>query len=279
MRESTTTSDYKKAGFISPIEVLSNAEVETLLKSLKDGQDRVDGDEKKLSALNSYPHFLLPHFNELISHQNIVQQAKKILGENLIVWGVSLFIKEAHSQKIVSWHQDLTHWDLDDAEEVTCWVALSKVTKENGCMRFVPGSHMQKIVPHNDTFDENNMLSRGQEIAVEVNEADAVHIELKPGQASFHHGHLFHASGPNTSDVKRVGVAIRYIKTSMRQASGERPAVYLASGRDDFGYFENAASPSGLLTDEEFNQCFEENRKKQRMLFQGTSASKGSRYQ
>ena len=58
-----------------------------------------------------------------------------------MVWSASLFIKEADSTKIISWHQDLTYWGLDDAEETTCWVALSPATIARGCMRFVPGSH------------------------------------------------------------------------------------------------------------------------------------------
>ena len=129
----------------------------------------------------------------------------------MVVWGASLFSKGPKTKNVVSWHQDLTYWDLDDAEEVTCWVALTPVSKLNGCMRFIPGSHKQKIVPHNDTFDKNNMLTRGQEIAVEVDEADAVNIEINPGQASLHHGHLFHASGPNESSIPRIGFAIRYL--------------------------------------------------------------------
>ena len=145
--------------------------------------------------------------------------------------GVSLFIKEPHSKKIVSWHQDLTYWDLDNSEETTCWVALTPVSEANGCMKFIPGSQKQRILPHTDTFAEDNMLSRGQEIAVKVDEDDAVNVELAPGQASLHHGHLFHASGPNVSGIPRVAVAIRYIKTSMKQSSGERPSSSLPAAR------------------------------------------------
>jgi ectoine hydroxylase-related dioxygenase (phytanoyl-CoA dioxygenase family) len=192
--------------------------------------------------------------------------------------GVSLFTKEPHSKKIVSWHQDLTYWDLDNSEETTCWVALTPVSEANGCMKFIPGSQKQRILPHTDTFAEDNMLSRGQEIAVEVDEDDAVNVELAPGQASLHHGHLFHASGPNVSDIPRVAVAIRYIKTSMKQSSGERPVVVLASGTDEFGYFDEARPPSGRLADEEFEYCYEDMRTKRKMLFKGVDEDKGQRY-
>lgn len=107
-----------------------------------------------------------------------------------------MFIKEANSPHVVTWHQDLTYWGLDDTEELTLWVALSPSNIASGCMNFVPGSHNRQLVPHVDTFDENNLLSRGQEIAVAVDEADGVPVILGTGQASIHHGHLFHASGP-----------------------------------------------------------------------------------
>ena len=76
------------------------------------------------------------------------------------------------------------------------------------------------------------LLTRGQEIAVDVDEADGVDVVLETGQSSMHHGHLFHASGPNTSGDRRIGSAIRYIKTSMKQRSGDRSLVAHVAGED-----------------------------------------------
>ena len=121
-----------------------------------------------------------------------------------------MFIKEANSPKIVTWHQDLTYWGLDDDEETTCWVAISKANKASGCMKFIPGSHKSGLVEQNDTFSSDNLLSRGQEIA-NVQEEHAVHGTLLPGQMSLHHGRYFHASGQNRSSDRRIGLAIRYV--------------------------------------------------------------------
>ena len=82
-------------------------------------------------------------------------------------------IKEAEDRRQVGWHQDLTYWGLDDAAEVTAWVALSPSTQEAGAMRYIPGTHRRAIVEHVDTFSADNLLSRGQEIAVEVDESEA----------------------------------------------------------------------------------------------------------
>jgi ectoine hydroxylase-related dioxygenase (phytanoyl-CoA dioxygenase family) len=189
-----------------------------------------------------------------------------------------MFIKEAYSSKIVSWHQDLTYWGLDDEEETTCWVALSKANEESGCMKFIPGSHKEKIVPHIDTFDDNNLLSRGQKISVEVDEKKSVLIELEAGQASMHHGHLFHASGPNKTIDRRIGCAIRYIKPSMKQLTGDLSLVTLVNGVDNYGHFTNAGRPNGRLNNKDFELCSRDAEIKRKVLYSGVDATKGKRY-
>lgn len=247
--------NYDRDGFVFPIDLLTAAEVKTLRNDLEAAEAELAGDPKRSRLLREYTYRLLPSFFELVRHPVLIDHASVILGPDLMVWGASLFIKEAGSEKIISWHQDLTYWGLDDAQETTCWVALSDVSPDSGCMRFVPGSHKEQIVPHRDTFAENNMLSRGQEIAVDVDEENAVQVALKPGEASMHHGHLFHASGPNTSADRRIGFAIRYIPTSMKQQTGDKPLASLVSGTDRFSNFTVAAAPQGRLTEEDFALC------------------------
>jgi len=168
---------------------------------------------------------------------------------------------------------------LDDVEEVTAWVALSPASIESGCMRFVPGSHKKQLVPHVDTFADDNLLSRGQEIAVDVDDADGVDVTLKTGQASLHHGHLFHSSGPNTTSDRRIGAAIRYIKPSMGQRSGDKTLVTLVAGEDRFGHFKAVGSPNGRLSDEDFEHCRLDALIKRRVLYEGADpAQQGKRY-
>ncbi|GFE48909.1 hypothetical protein So717_06620 [Roseobacter cerasinus] len=246
---------YTRDGFALPLDILSAAEAQSLRDDLERAEANLADDTERLALLRTYPDRLLPGFDSLIRHPAIIEAVSSVLGPDLLVYSGALFIKPAQSDKIVSWHQDLTYWGLDDAEEVTCWVALSPANRDSGCMRFVPGSHKQRIVEHVDTYAEDNLLSRGQEIAVEVDEADAVLCELTPGQASMHHGHLFHASGPNTTDDRRIGVAIRYIRPSMKQSSGDRPLVAIVSGVDRFKNFDIAASPQGRLLERDFEIC------------------------
>jgi len=259
---------YERDGFVVPIDVISAAETRAIRDDLEAAEAELAGDPEKLALLRGYPDRLLPSFDALTRNPKLIGAASAVLGPDLMVWSASMFIKEASSNKTVSWHQDLTYWGLDDAEETTCWVALSTASQESGCMRFVPGSHKTQIVPHNDTFADDNLLSRGQEIAVEVDEKDAVLAALEAGQASMHHGHLFHASGPNRTTDRRIGSAIRYIKPSMKQHSGDKPLVSLVAGEDRFGHFSVAGPPSGRLLEEDFERCRIDKALKDRLLFE-----------
>jgi ectoine hydroxylase-related dioxygenase (phytanoyl-CoA dioxygenase family) len=219
--------------------------------------------------LRSYPAQLLPSFAALIAHPRLIEAVSQIIGPDLLVWGSGLFIKEPSSRSYVSWHQDLNYWGLDGDQEVTAWVALTPATVENGCMRFVRGSHRKKVVPHVDSFAPDNLLTRGQEIAVEVDEAHAVDVVLRAGQASFHHGHMFHASGPNATNSRRVGAAIRYIAPSMKQISGDRLLVSHVSGKDPYGHFNVAPPPAGRLLEEDFERVRHTLELKRGILYEG----------
>ena len=269
---------FSRDGFLSPIDVISPAEAAEARADLEAAESELAEDREKLALLRSYPDRLLPSFDRLIRHPKLLAAVTPILGSDLMVWSAGLFIKEAHSPKIVTWHQDLTYWGLDDAEEVTAWLALSPADTASGCMRFLPGSHHQRQVPHNDSFDDNNLLSRGQEVAVEVDDAEGVNIELTPGQASLHHGHLFHASGPNTTGDRRIGAAIRYIRPSMRQTSGDKALVALVNGRDAYDHFTVAGAPHGRLAAEDFARCKADSAIKRRILYAGARTQKGQRY-
>ena len=276
--EFSIADTYDKDGFVFPINVLSTAQANTVLQDLEAAEAELSNDAEKLALLRSYPDRLLPSFDDLIRNPMLVNAASQILGPDLMVWSAALFIKEPQTTHIVSWHQDLTYWGLDDAQETTGWVALSAATIESGCMQFVPGTHKQLQVPHEDTFDKNNLLSRGQEIAVEVAEGDGVAVELKPGQASLHHGHLFHSSGPNQARHRRVGAAIRYIKPSMKQRTGDKPLVALVSGVDNFNHFNIAQPPKQRLLESDFLLCKQDAEIKRRVLYQGAEDQSGQRY-
>jgi ectoine hydroxylase-related dioxygenase (phytanoyl-CoA dioxygenase family) len=113
-------------------------------------------------------------------------------------------------------------------------------------MAVIPGSHTMDQVPHRDTFDRHNLLTRGQEIAVEVDEREAVPLILQPGEMSLHHVRLVHGSPPNPSGDRRIGYAIRYIPTHLRQLEGSDSAT-LVRGTDRHGNFAPEPRPKRVM--------------------------------
>ncbi len=243
-------AQYQRDGFLAGIPVFSpervseiRAEIETMERDHANGANG-----KPISQylrVNSY--VVIPLLAELARTPGILDAVEHILGPNILAWSAELFIKEPGTKKVVTWHQDLTYWGMGETDdEVTAWVALSDVSVEAGCMRFKPGSHKGGIVAHNDTFAEDNLLSRGQEIE-NVDESKAVHGALKPGEMSLHHGRCFHASGPNLSDDRRIGMAIRYVTPGVREQAGGRDYAMLVRGVDDHGGWINVAGARALL--------------------------------
>jgi ectoine hydroxylase-related dioxygenase (phytanoyl-CoA dioxygenase family) len=273
---SQVAADYARDGFVFPLDILSADEAKTLRNDLEAAEAKYADDPKKLAMARGFPARLMPSFDALIRHPNMIAAASAVLGPDLLVWNSSMFIKEANTPNYVSWHQDLTYWGLDEPDEVTIWVALSPASIEAGCMRFVPGSHRERIQPHADSFSADNLLTRGQELQVDVREEDAVDAALKTGQASMHHGHLFHASGPNTTDDRRLGAAIRYIKPSMKAQSGPETEVTLVAGEDRFGHFTLTKPPKGTLLDEDLAAVARDVERRESVLFAGAD-NKGHR--
>ena len=238
---------FEHAGYVAPLEAMRDGEAAGYRGRLEAIERDHAGHPVLKEAIYSSPHLLFPFVDEIMRRPSIMGPVSQILGPDLLVWGATLFIKEAESPDHITWHQDLTYWGLDSTQEVTAWLALSPATVENGAMRFIPGSHKQAIVAHRDTFGQSNMLTRGQEIAVEVDEAEAVDVVLAPGQMSLHHGRLFHASRPNRSADRRIGLAVRYISPAMRQTVGRKDFAVLVQGADRFGHFELLGPPKGVL--------------------------------
>jgi non-heme Fe2+,alpha-ketoglutarate-dependent halogenase len=238
---------YKRDGYYFPIDVLSEAETRSLRDKLEAHEAAIGGPIQ--GDKRHKPHLYLTWLNELIRLPRILDAVEDVLGPNLLCWNTSFFIKEASGPSFVSWHQDATYWGLSSPDVMTVWVAFTPADLVNGCMMFMPGSHNRQL-EHVDTFDKHNLLSRGQEIAVKVDESRGVPVILKPGQASLHHVLLAHGSAPNRSSDRRIGFAIRYIATHVKQAVGARDSATLVRGTDTFHHFEHEPRPMADCTPE-----------------------------
>src|SRR5881396_2620452 len=235
---SSAVAAYERDGFAFPIRVLSAAEAREVRLRLE-GVERLQGGPLR-GELRHKAHLVFTWLDRL-----------------------------ARDPAYVSWHQDATYWGLSQPDIVTAWVAFTDATVENGAMRMVPGSHRAQV-PHRDTFAPSNLLSRGQEIAVEVDEGRAVDILLRAGEMSLHHVLMFHSSPPNRSDDRRIGFAVRYIPTSVRQVAGEGDSALLVRGTDGYHHFEPEEPPARDLAPEALARHAAIMKRQAQILYRGT---------
>ncbi len=214
-------------------------------------------------------HLLFKWLADLIRAPQILDTVEDLIGPDILCWTTHWFIKDAASPDYVSWHQDNNYWGLDTKNLVSVWVALSPATIESGCMRMLPGSHLNPPLPHVDTRAEHNMLTRGQTI-LDVDESKAVNVELKTGDAALFAYEIAHASHPNRSDDRRIAVVLRYMPPSTRQVLVEWDSAALVRGQDTFGHFEHEPVPTRDLDPVAvaFHKKAEEQQR--RIYFQGT---------
>ena len=191
-------------------------------------------------------HFVLPWVDALTRESGILDAVEQVLGPDLLAWNTNWFVKMPGDKAYISWHQDGTYWGLSPMEVATAWVALGPVTAANGCMRVIPGSHTNPNLPQRDTWADDNALSRGQEVVVTVDKAQAVDLLLQPGQMSLHHLWIVHGSNANRSDEARIGIAIRYVAPRVRQDGGARPLAMPVRGCNDTSHFTLARSPTDV---------------------------------
>lgn len=244
-------STYMTNGFEFPLEAYSEEQAGQIRFQLEGAEADHAKDSQSRRVFRQALNLVAPFADAIVRNAKIVGPVAAILGRDVLCWGCGLFIKEPRTEDFVSWHQDLHYWGLDDRDcEVTAWLALSPSTRESGCMKFIAGSHRQ-AVPHRETSRSSNLLSRGQEVEVKVDETEAVYVELKAGQFSLHHGLLFHGSNPNRSGDRRIGMAIRYISAKSKNVGSARTNAVLVSGKDRYGNFDLISGPSGLFLPDE----------------------------
>ena len=260
-------SRFHRDGYLSPVRVMSENAARAVREKLE-AHERATGGPLR-GELRHKSHLLFKFLSDVVHDEKIVDAIEDLHGANLLCWTTNFFIKEANTPAFVSWHQDSTYWGLSSPDVVTAWVALTESNEANGAMEVIPGTHLMDQVPHRDTFDDNNLLSRGQEVAVDIDASKAVRLDLLPGEMSLHHVRLVHGSPPNPSSDRRIGFAIRSIPTSVRQLHGDDAAT-LVRGVDEFNTFEHEPVPTSDLQPDMVRLHKELAERNAKILYRGT---------
>ena len=272
---------YWQNGFLCPIPAISaqqcedwRAELEAIESDwLDNGLPRALNVYKRVNA-----HLVMPLAYEIAAHSAILDVVEGILGPDVLLYSTEFLIKEPHTKHVVTMHQDLAYWGLGEIDGIlTAWLALTPATPQSGCMDFVKGSHKSPIIPHEDSFDELNLLSRGQEIKVNVAEEDKSSGALATGEMSLHHGLMIHGSGANTSDDRRIGVVMRFLSPHVKKPNNAPDYGVAMRGNCDTGNFTLCHAPQGLFHPEDL-LLYEEIRTEQAKVMMAGAEGKAAMY-
>ncbi len=225
---------FQSEGHLSPYRAMSAEAAAGCAAKIAEYETILGEDPQRYFKIKA--HIAAPWMIELAKNKAILDAVESLIGPDILLFGSSLFAKRANDTRFVSWHQDSAYYGLDPHDEVTVWVAFTPSTKQNGCLRVLPGSHIGPDRTHEETYDPQNLLARGQSIQG-VEDDRAVYMELEAGEFSIHHERTVHGSLANMSGEPRIGLAFFYMPAATRSTIGRRSALPVR-GEDRHGHWD-----------------------------------------
>ncbi|MFK7967319.1 MAG: phytanoyl-CoA dioxygenase family protein [Burkholderiaceae bacterium] len=230
----TQLSQFERDGYAFPFTALQQEQAIDYRQRIEAYEQSVGHDANHTLKIKG--HLAFPWLMEIATHPAVLDAVEDVMGPDILLFGSSIFAKDAQDPRFVSWHQDSAYFGLTPHKEVTAWVALTEASSAHGCLRVAPGSHLGPALKHVETFEADNMLAKGQTLT-EISESQAVEMPLSIGQFSLHHEQTAHSSLPNRTNERRIGFAFFYIPPDVRSVSGRGRAT-LVRGKDKFGNWD-----------------------------------------
>lgn len=228
---------YKGKGHASPMRAMPAEEALDLRGQLEKTEAELGRPlnyEEKLK-----PYLLFPWADKVVHHPRVLDAVEDVIGPNILLFMTTLWIKEPRTDAYVMWHQDGPYFQLEPTEQVTAWVALSEASIEAGCVRVMPGTNAGGEIPHGDYSSPNYLIRRGFGIHPDhFGSEEGVPMPLHAGEMSLHNTLTAHASGPNRSDDRRIGLGVSYIPTHVKPLGDMKPPAMLVRGQDTFGHYQ-----------------------------------------
>ena len=264
---SNQLKQYEDQGFVSPINIFSKDKAKEIRNEIELIENKIPGELEKSGRYNA--HLISPLLDEVAHNSKILDAVQSLIGENILICGTTLFIKNPNEKGFVSYHQDAKYIGLEPHNWVTAWVAITDSNEKNGCMRMWSGSHKDNLRDHDQKFNEGNLLTRGQTVK-DVPRDKTTPLVLEAGQMSLHHPTVVHGSDLNKSNDRRIGFVIQsYIGTNVKQVLGKN-SVQLARGVDKFNYHEIIGRPQNLLDAKDIKLKKQENDNLQEIFYKGS---------
>lgn len=230
-------SHFETNGFVSGVELLNSTQIDALKSELTELFDpNHDGREfwyeyhsnESGDANNVLFHALgawriREGLHDILWNPPFLRVASQLLGNQPVrFWHDQLFCKPAKHGGVVAWHQDYSYWTrTKPMQHLTCWIGLDDATADNGCLQYVPASHLWDLLPVTGLAGDMNAIKD-----VLTNEQweqfqNPVAVELKAGQAAFHHPLLIHGSYENRTERPRRAIVLNVFADGTRSDSDE----------------------------------------------------------
>ncbi|MEK6325516.1 MAG: phytanoyl-CoA dioxygenase family protein [Acidobacteriota bacterium] len=228
---------YRRHGYVAGIRMLTDAQVEVLRDELAalahpsneanplfyeyHSNESPDPATVLFHALGAWR--ISPAFHDLLWNPAFTVPASQLLEGPVRFWHDQLFCKPPLHGGRVAWHQDYSYWTrTQPMAHLSCWIGLDDSTRDNGCVHYVPGSHRWSLLPitglAGDMESINAVLDEEQRAHFKP-----VPIELRKGEASFHHPLMIHGSNENRTDRPRRATVINVFRDGVRSASNTPP--------------------------------------------------------
>jgi len=230
---------FRDEGYALPFRAISPEAALNHRQRIEAYEDAAGHDANRTLKIKG--HLAFPWLVELGRNPAVLDAVEDVIGPDILLFGASIFAKDARDPRYVSWHQDSAYFGLSPHQEVTAWIGLTASRVETGCLRILPKSHLGPDLHHVETHAADNMLARGQTI-MGIDERQAVELELEAGEFSLHHERTAHSSHPNRGTDRRIGFAFFYIPTHVRSTMGRRTAL-LVRGEDRYGNWDPEILP------------------------------------
>lgn len=227
---------FHRDGYVAPVEALPIPEAERLRGQLEEFERSLPPGQVP-AMYRRRLHVLLPWMRDLVEDPRILDPVESLIGPDILVFTSTFFVKEPGSKTITAWHQDALYLGLDE-EHISAWVAFSDASELAGCVQFVPGSHKQGLLRHVNRTVPDSLNVVSQEIPGDFSGPRVRTAPLRRGQLSLHHTLVIHASEPNRSNDRRIGVSISYIPTRCKHRGSYRLPATLVRGTDRYGYYD-----------------------------------------
>ena len=265
---SNQLKQYKNEGFVSPINVFSKEKAKEIRDEIELIEKEMPEELEKSGRYNA--HLISPLLDGVTHNPKILDAVQSLIGEDILVCGTTLFIKNPNEKGFVSYHQDAKYIGLEPHNWVTAWVAITDSNEHNGCMRMWSGSHKDNLKQHDQNFNEGNLLTRGQTIN-DVPKENTTPLILSSGQMSLHHPTVVHGSELNKSNDQRIGFVIQsYIGTNVKQVLGKN-SVQLGRGMDNFNFHEKIGRTKSLMNKNDIKLKKQENDYLQEIFYKGSN--------